>query len=355
MQRAQGAAAALLLALLAAALTHSVRADEDDQSPLQVARGRGLTAFIDAATAAGLGPTLDNRRLKATLFIPTNSAFASTLAALGQPSVQALAAANPGLLLAVLQHHVIPGATIEADDLEDRDPYATLLPNQRLGAGSTCTCSRSNCRGAGCSRTYTVTSAGGVTANIVTRDVESDEAEIHIIDKVLLPDLARITPAPPSPPHMSSRTLSQAAARAPGLTVFSAALKATGLDTALTDPDIPYTILAPTDAAFQALLASLGRTPEQLLADTPLVTRVLSLHVLPQVANARELVTRAAAGGASARLTTMLFGRLLTVSRVPGSTTLRFNSSATTSARVVAADLVAGAGLVHTIDAVLLP
>uniref|UniRef100_A0A7S0RF88 FAS1 domain-containing protein n=1 Tax=Chlamydomonas leiostraca TaxID=1034604 RepID=A0A7S0RF88_9CHLO len=289
-----------------------------------------LSSLLAAVQAANLTSTLSDPNLVATVFAPTNSAFDALLAALNT-TLAGLAADKEGLA-ATLMYHLVPGVAARSTQLTNQQSLPTLLAGRNLTV---------SLPGGGAVRIISQLT----TAKVTAANVSAGKAIVHIVDTVLLPD-------PALPPYTS---FAAAAGNARGFSTLSAALKATGLDAALSDPTLPYTLLAPTDAAFTALLSALGRTPEQLLADTPLVTRVLSLHVLPQVANARELVTRAAAGGASARLTTMLFGRLLTVSRVPGSTTLRFNSSATTSARVVAADLVAGAGLVHTIDAVLLP
>ena len=44
--------------------------------------------------------------------------------------------------------------------------------------------------------------------------------------------------------------------------------------------DEEYTVLAPTDDAFTALLAELGLTADELLADTALLSRVLRHHVV---------------------------------------------------------------------------
>jgi hypothetical protein len=50
-------------------------------------------------------------------------------------------------------------------------------------------------------------------------------------------------------------------------TVLEAALSATGLDAQLADPAFEGTVFAPNDAAFAALLAKLGLSREELLAE----------------------------------------------------------------------------------------
>eukprot|EP01041_Mallomonas_annulata_P015922 gene15922-33536_t len=57
------------------------------------------------------------------------------------------------------------------------------------------------------------------------------------------------------------------------------AVQAAGLVDTLKGPG-PFTVFAPTNAAFTALLAELGLTKEQLFADTELLTAVLTYHVL---------------------------------------------------------------------------
>ncbi|HRF96824.1 MAG TPA: fasciclin domain-containing protein, partial [Aggregatilineales bacterium] len=62
-------------------------------------------------------------------------------------------------------------------------------------------------------------------------------------------------------------------------TVLVQALEAAGLVDALS-ADGPFTVFAPTDAAFTALLETLGLTAEELLGNTELLTGVLQYHVV---------------------------------------------------------------------------
>ncbi len=57
------------------------------------------------------------------------------------------------------------------------------------------------------------------------------------------------------------------------------AVQAAGLTDTLTAPG-PYTVFAPTNDAFSALLGELGVTKDQLLANKPLLTAVLKYHVV---------------------------------------------------------------------------
>ncbi|HEY9528047.1 MAG TPA: fasciclin domain-containing protein, partial [Anaerolineales bacterium] len=67
--------------------------------------------------------------------------------------------------------------------------------------------------------------------------------------------------------------------------------------------DREYTVFAPTDAAFTALLAELGVTAEQLLSDKPMLSRVLRYHIARGELEAAEVL-------ASDRIRTLQGGRL---------------------------------------------
>merc|ERR1712242_3473 len=97
----------------------------------------------------------------------------------------------------------------------------------------------------------TVTSDGGTVmagpATVVTADVLCSNGVIHIIDAVLLP------PAP-VPPSIVETAVGNGA-----FTVLVEALQEAALVDALSGPG-PFTVFAPTDAAFTALLEALNAT-----------------------------------------------------------------------------------------------
>lgn len=121
-----------------------------------------------------------------------------------------------------------------------------------------------------------------------------------------------------------------------------AAAQASGLSSLLAT-DGPYTLLAPTDDAFAAFLADLNTTPDALLADAALLQRVLAYHILPgritaaQVAELDDQTLATSLGGAS-----------IAVSVREGVPQLNGNAPSSV-------DLMAGNGVVHVIDAVLMP
>jgi uncharacterized surface protein with fasciclin (FAS1) repeats len=74
----------------------------------------------------------------------------------------------------------------------------------------------------------------------------------------------------------TSNTIASAALSNQDLSILVGALQAAGLGDALNDPSLVATVLAPTNAAFADLLAALGLTQEQLLANAELLKTVLS-------------------------------------------------------------------------------
>jgi uncharacterized surface protein with fasciclin (FAS1) repeats len=115
-----------------------------------------------------------------------------------------------------------------------------------------------------------------------------------------------------------------------------AAVTAAGLVTTLKGEG-PFTVFAPTDAAFEKLPA---RTVQALLNDIPTLTKILTYHVLAGEASTRELL----------KLGTFrtLQGEEVTVSACDGK--LYIND-----AEVVMANVKASNGIIQVIDTVLMP
>lgn len=109
----------------------------------------------------------------------------------------------------------------------------------------------------------------------------------------------------------------------------------------------PFTVFAPTDDAFADALAALGLTAEELLAREDLAD-ILTYHVVPAQVMAEDVVAAVENGGGEFTVQTVN-GADIAVTVVDGVVTLNGVAS------VTAADLLAGNGVVHVIDAVLLP
>jgi uncharacterized surface protein with fasciclin (FAS1) repeats len=119
--------------------------------------------------------------------------------------------------------------------------------------------------------------------------------------------------------------------------VLELALETAGLDDVLDARGKQYTVFAPTDAAFEALLEALGVTAEELLARDDLGT-ILLYHVT----NGR----RYASSVVNAPRIRMLTGDDVWVD----GTTLNDGQ-----ASIVGTDVEASNGVAHVIDGVLLP
>ena len=131
---------------------------------------------------------------------------------------------------------------------------------------------------------------------------------------------------------------------------FFQAAKSAGLDATLAGPG-PYTVLVPDDAAF-------GKLPKETTdswakpESRAQLTGVLTNHILPGTILAADVGKAIDAGGGKALIATM-GGGTLTATREGGA--IVFADTAGTRATVSAADQQRSNGVVHQIDAVLMP
>jgi transforming growth factor-beta-induced protein len=136
-------------------------------------------------------------------------------------------------------------------------------------------------------------------------------------------------------------TIVDVAAAADDFTVLVDAVKAAGLVETLSGPG-PFTVFAPTDAAFTTALNTLGITKEQLFADPAKLKTILAYHVVPGNVMAADVMTMNGQDVATAAGPTVKIA-------VSGSTVM------VNDATVTAADIAASNGVIHVIDKVLLP
>jgi uncharacterized surface protein with fasciclin (FAS1) repeats len=102
-----------------------------------------------------------------------------------------------------------------------------------------------------------------------------------------------------------------------------------------------FTVFAPTDAAFVALLSELGVTPQQLLGNKALVTQVLLYHVARGNRDSAEVLS-------SDRIRTLNGGFFFQSGGVITDANGR-------TANIIATDIKASNGVIHVIDRVILP
>ena len=125
-------------------------------------------------------------------------------------------------------------------------------------------------------------------------------------------------------------------------TTLVAALQASGLDDVLADEKRDFTVFAPTDEAFAALLADLDISAADLLA-SPNLSDILLYHVVPDA----EINSTAAIAAAGTTVTTANTDDIGVALK---GAELFINAS-----KVINPDVAANNGVIHVIDAVLVP
>ena len=290
-----------------------------------------FNTLVAAVGAADLADTLSGEG-PFTVFAPTDDAFA----ALPDGIVDALLLPeNKDALTSILTYHVVSGEVLSTD-LTEGD--VATVEGQSVAIGL----------------------EGGVTvneANVIIADVPASNGVIHAIDAVLLPPDVDAAALLESGDDMSDdeaaeddmaedemaeddmaegATIVDVAVEAGTFTTLVAAVEAAGLVDTLSGEG-PFTVFAPTDDAFAALPEGLVEAlllpeNEQLLVD------ILTYHVVPGVVLSTDL----AEGDVET-----VEGQTVAVSLEGG---VFIND-----AEVVAADVEADNGVIHVIDAVLLP
>ncbi len=135
-------------------------------------------------------------------------------------------------------------------------------------------------------------------------------------------------------------TVVDIALSSPDFSILVEALSAAGLVETLQGAG-PFTVFAPTNDAFAQALTDLNLTKEELLA-SPDLADILTYHVVP------ASVDSAAAVAADGTEVPTVNGDTIAVSVVDGSVMVD-------GATVTTVDLMAGNGIVHVIDSVILP
>ena len=159
-----------------------------------------------------------------------------------------------------------------------------------------------------------------------------------------------ILPAAASAGSGTKGNLVAAAMKSKDHATLVAAVKAAGLVDTLASGG-PFTVFAPTDAAFAKLPAG---TVDTLLqpANRDQLRAVLTYHVVPGKVTSAQLIDLIGKNGGKATLTTVQGGTL--TASLSGSSVL-ITDAAGGSAKVTAADLVQSNGVIHVTDAVSLP
>jgi len=235
-----------------------------------------------------------------TVFAPTNDAFNQLFTQLGVTGIADLSAET---LTPILLYHVL-GEEKKSSMLSE-GYYSTLSPAQ------------------GSFSSMRISLSSGVKINkettVLAADVDVKNGVIHAIDKVLLP------------PTVVGQAISN-----DSFSILVQAVVKAGLDETLSGNG-PFTVFAPTNAAFEALFAQLGISGiNDLTADQ--LTPILKYHVVSGNIRSNQL---------TAGSVTTLNGSF--------NVTLSPSPAINNSSDILATDVQAVNGVIHVIDEVLLP
>jgi uncharacterized surface protein with fasciclin (FAS1) repeats len=310
----------LLLAATVMSFLVACGGDDDDDAPpppvdaplnlLQTLQADArFTTLVEAVNAAALADTLAGPEAL-TLFAPTNEAFDALLLELGLSKEQLLA--DTVLLTDVLTYHVLLGQVASAAI----EPGKAITPVQggffKIDdvAGA-----------------LVVTDGRNRTANIAQVDLAAANGVIHVVDKVLLP---------------ANQDIVETLAARPEFSILVEAATAANLLETLAGAG-PLTLMAPNDDAFNALFTELQVTKEEFLADTALLTSVLTYHLVDALLLKAELPL-------DAPITTAQ-GETFQIA----SADLTITDQRARISPIVQTDVLASNGTLHTVGQVLLP
>lgn len=298
----------------AAMLLSACGGGDDDTADIvqRLAADSQFSLLVEAVEAAGLVDTLRSAG-PFTVFAPTNDAFVALLSETGLSKDAVFA--NTDLLTGILTYHVL-GQRVRAADV----PLDTAIPTVQ---GGSIEINR-------VSGQLVITDFQGRTSNITFTDIHCSNGVIHRIDRVLVPELDIV----------------QTAQITPSLSILVEAVVAAGLVETLRGAG-PFTVFAPTNDAFVAVLGELGVSKEELLANTTLLGQILTYHVLPGEVRAADIPFSGGEFTASS-----LESSPFTILASPLS--IDDEASGRPNANIVATDVLCSNGVVHVLDRVLL-
>jgi uncharacterized surface protein with fasciclin (FAS1) repeats len=169
-----------------------------------------------------------------------------------------------------------------------------------------------------------------------------------IVSAAATPALAQVMVG--GAPMYSSKDIIDNAVNSKDHTTLVAAVKAAGLVQTLKGPG-PFTVFAPTNTAFAALPAG---TVDNLLKpeNKPMLTKVLTYHVVAGKMDSAALAKAIDAGGGKAPLTTVSGG---TLTATKSGSLIMLSDDSGGMAHVTIPDVVQSNGVIHVVDKVLLP
>lgn len=289
-----------------------------------------LLAAVQAADPA-IVEALSDAEQELTVFAPTDAAFTALLEALEVSAEDLLA--DTETLNEVLLFHVVPGTYMSAAVVDHFGMSEDALQLQTLqGQYLDITQGMDDME-------EPAFYVDGAMLNLEMVDIEASNGVIHVIDAVILPESR----------NLAEIVIDAAGAETPEFSTLLAAVQAAdpAVLEALTDPEAELTVFAPTDAAFAAAFEALGIAPEDLLADTETLTGILLYHVLEGTVGSNDVVALLEENMGEFTVT-MLSGDDATVAEADMGIQIA-------GANIVMTNIDAANGIIHVIDAVILP
>ncbi len=287
-----------------------------------------LLAAVQAADEAVL-KTLSDPEAKLTVFAPTDAAFAALKEALGEEAFNAVLA-NKEQLTQILLFHVVPSVVKSADVVAALE-----------GSGGEFSVRSAQGQYIDVKQTEDGITIDGANLMLDMVDIEASNGVIHVIDAVILPETRTLA-------EIVTETAS--ASEGAEFTTLLAAVQAAdeAVVTALSNPESKLTVFAPTDAAFAALKEALGEEAfNGILADKAKLTNILLYHVVDGIVGSDDVAKLLADNNGEVQVT-MLNGGKATVKLMDGAIMID-------NAKIVMTDIDAANGIIHVIDAVIVP
>ncbi|RXP51594.1 fasciclin domain-containing protein [Lutibacter sp. HS1-25] len=298
--------------------------DDDDKMPVEmkntvadfvVANQANYSSLLAALQKANLVETLKGTG-PFTVFAPDNAAFSAFLANAGFANLDAVPV---DALTQILLNHVVQG-DVRSNDLGTGyiSSLSTATPN-------------------GNKMSMHINTANGVlingTSKVVNADNIVDNGVIHLVDKVIgLPTIVTIATA-----DANFSTLVAALTRNDQPDFVATLSTANGTNPA------PFTVFAPTNAAFGDLLTELN-APNLAAIDGATLTATLTSHV---VAGANVIASQL-----TDNMTVTTLGGDITANISGGATLTDANGRIS---KIIATNVQTSNGVIHVIDKVVLP
>jgi len=304
------------MAMIALLAISTIACDSDDDAapaPQTItdiaAANPNFSTLVTALQRTGLDAALDGTG-PFTVFAPTNAAFTTFLSGANVNDVPV------PVLTQILLNHVVSGS----------------VQSSQLTTGYVKTLATYNGVANGSNLSMFVNTANDMVklngvSTVTTANIIASNGVIHVVDAVIgLPTVVTFATADPN------FTSLVGALTSPGQPDFVSILSGAG----------PFTVFAPTNAAFTALGAELASIP--LVPTTAQLTAVLQYHVAAGNVLSSSLTNN--------QVVTTLQGGTFTIGLTGGAKITDANARVS---NIIAVDVQAANGVIHVVDKVLLP